>query len=81
MDFAIISKASTACDLQPLVCLRMFLFWKLYFNLLCLITGAHSPICHPSLYPQQSTTHMKLTFLQFGVGGEKAQQVWGVTAV
>lgn len=26
IDFAIISKESTAYDLQPLVCLRMFLF-------------------------------------------------------
>lgn len=73
MDFAIISKESTAHDLQSLVCLRMFIFWKLYFKSLCLIIGAHSPICHPSLYPQQGTTHMKLTFLQFAVRGEKAQ--------
>lgn len=69
--FAIISEESTAFDLQPLVFLRMFFFCKLYFKSLCLITGSHFPICHPAFYPQQSTTHVKLTVLQFGVGGEK----------
>lgn len=47
MDFAIISKESTAYDLQPLVCLWVLIFWKVYFNSLCLITGTHSPICPP----------------------------------
>lgn len=61
MDFAIISKESTAYDLQPLVCLRMLLSWKLYFKPLYLITGAHSPNCHPALYYQQSNNSMMLT--------------------
>ena len=67
MDFAIISKESTAYDLQPLVCLWMFIFWKVYFNSLGLITGTHSAIGPPAFYPQQSTISTKMPFLQLGV--------------
>lgn len=83
MDFAIISKESTAYDLQPLVCLRMLLSWKLYFKPLYLITGAHSPNCHPALYYQQSNNSMMLTTPTAPIWsrGKKAQQVWCVATV
>lgn len=81
MDFAIISKESTAYDLQPLAYLRMFLFWKLYFKSLCLITGTHSPIYHPALYPPTKYKQYGVDFPPIWGLRWKTQQVWCVTTV